>query len=597
MPQPVGNKPAAKDVRSKGEKSTGTSMMSPAGIREAVESIVIAFVLAFLFRTFEAEAFVIPTGSMAPTLMGRHRDVTCPNCKYEFQVSASDEVDPNGNLRPGVEVIAGTCPMCRFPLDMGRNNPQKETYPSYKGDRILVSKFPYQTHDPKRWDVAVFRYPGSAKINYIKRVVGLPDETVVIQYGDIYIKKSSDPEANIERKPPDKVLAMAQPVYDNDFVAPAMEKKGWPERWQTPPGFTPWVRSEDHKSFSTDGKGDQPAWIAYRHFVPTYDDWRALAGDEQVKIAPRPHLISDFSPYNTELTANGMNGFHFGEESPGLGPRPDPTKLGLHWVGDLIAEFELETQSAAGQILVKLIKGGNEFVCRFQLDSGQVTLAVPGTAELTSNKGIGKGKHRVRLANVDAELTLWIDGRVVEFPGRATYDPDLAKAPSKDDLAPVWIGSQGAVATVRHLRLFRDIYYIAQKAFDRQSGSRGGEELGYGIRLSDFRTDDESYPYKQFSAAAVEEFMTTPSAWGIHARRVKVDFTLEKGQFLMLGDNSAESKDSRLWMIDSSQYYVNRELLIGKAMFIYWPHSWNRIPGTPIPFPMFPNFPRMKFVR
>ena len=34
-------------------------------IRETIESIVVAFVLAFLFRTFEAEAFVIPTGSMS----------------------------------------------------------------------------------------------------------------------------------------------------------------------------------------------------------------------------------------------------------------------------------------------------------------------------------------------------------------------------------------------------------------------------------------------------------------------------------------------------------------------------------------------------
>ena len=39
--------------------------------RETFESIVVAFVLAFLFRAFEAEAFVIPTGSMAPTLYGR----------------------------------------------------------------------------------------------------------------------------------------------------------------------------------------------------------------------------------------------------------------------------------------------------------------------------------------------------------------------------------------------------------------------------------------------------------------------------------------------------------------------------------------------
>ena len=38
------------------------------GIRETIESIVVAFTLALLFRGFEAEAFVIPTGSMAPTL-------------------------------------------------------------------------------------------------------------------------------------------------------------------------------------------------------------------------------------------------------------------------------------------------------------------------------------------------------------------------------------------------------------------------------------------------------------------------------------------------------------------------------------------------
>ena len=42
--------------------------------RDTIESIVFAFILAFLFRTFEAEAFVIPTGSMAPTLYGRHKE-------------------------------------------------------------------------------------------------------------------------------------------------------------------------------------------------------------------------------------------------------------------------------------------------------------------------------------------------------------------------------------------------------------------------------------------------------------------------------------------------------------------------------------------
>src|SRR5438045_6499519 len=82
-------------------------------VRETVESIVIAFVLAFLFRTFEAEAFVIPTGSMAPTLMGRHKDVYCPKCGYRYQVSASEE-ESEDRRRPTANCVAGMCPMCHY---------------------------------------------------------------------------------------------------------------------------------------------------------------------------------------------------------------------------------------------------------------------------------------------------------------------------------------------------------------------------------------------------------------------------------------------------------------------------------------------------
>src|SRR2546430_1176608 len=58
--------------------------------RDFVEQIVVAFILAFLIRGFEAEAFVIPTGSMAPTLYGQHKEVTCPQCYEVFAVNAAD---------------------------------------------------------------------------------------------------------------------------------------------------------------------------------------------------------------------------------------------------------------------------------------------------------------------------------------------------------------------------------------------------------------------------------------------------------------------------------------------------------------------------
>ena len=67
------------------------------GQRETVEALVVAFILALLFRAFIAEAFVIPTGSMAPTLMGAHKDVFCDRCDMNFRIGASQEV-ANGNF-------------------------------------------------------------------------------------------------------------------------------------------------------------------------------------------------------------------------------------------------------------------------------------------------------------------------------------------------------------------------------------------------------------------------------------------------------------------------------------------------------------------
>ena len=68
------------------------------GFRELVETVVFVVVLVLLLKTFLAEAFVIPTGSMATTLLGYHRDVTCVQCGYRFKVNASNEVDPQDGI-------------------------------------------------------------------------------------------------------------------------------------------------------------------------------------------------------------------------------------------------------------------------------------------------------------------------------------------------------------------------------------------------------------------------------------------------------------------------------------------------------------------
>ncbi len=68
-------------------------------------------------------------------------------------------------------------------------------------------------------------------------------------------------------------------------------------------------------------------------------------------------------------------------------------------------------------------------------------------------------------------------------------------------------------------------------------------------------------------------------------------------QYLPLGDNSPSSQDGRYW---GNRHFVDRRLLVGKALYIYWPHSFDKIrfsDSFSIPFPFFPNFARMGFVR
>jgi len=98
-------------------------------IREWIETIVVALVLALIIRAFIIQVFYIPSGSMEPTLKIR--------------------------------------------------------------DRIIVNKFIYRFREPERFDIVVFRYPGrkpgEPKRDFIKRVIGLPGEKLVIKEGIIYI--------------------------------------------------------------------------------------------------------------------------------------------------------------------------------------------------------------------------------------------------------------------------------------------------------------------------------------------------------------------------------------------------------------------------
>lgn len=61
------------------------------------------------------------------------------------------------------------------------------------GDRLFGNRLTYKFKDPERFDVVIFKYPVDEEENYIKRIIGLPGETVTIEDAKIYIDDSQTP--------------------------------------------------------------------------------------------------------------------------------------------------------------------------------------------------------------------------------------------------------------------------------------------------------------------------------------------------------------------------------------------------------------------
>jgi signal peptidase I len=116
---------------------------SSGGLVENIKTIVWAVLIAITIRTVAFEPFNIPSGSMIPTLLvGDYLFVS----KYSYGYS-------------------------RFSLPYGL-----DLFPG----RIFY-------RPPERGDVAVFKLPTDGKTDYIKRIVGLPGDTIQVQGGVLYI--------------------------------------------------------------------------------------------------------------------------------------------------------------------------------------------------------------------------------------------------------------------------------------------------------------------------------------------------------------------------------------------------------------------------
>jgi len=570
VPPPIPTAPQAAAPQRPSNAKGGTSALDEGGAKETVESILVAFILAFIFRAFIVEAFVIPTGSMAPTLMGAHMRFRCEDCGYRFDVNYTGKTVGDDVIIPSVardakgvpQVFAVVCPNCGLKVAQANSNdPENDaTAPAvHYGDRILVLKYAYLLAKPHRWDVVVFKSPDRPSndryaavppytINYIKRLIGRPGESVYVLDGDVYVGKAGDrlEDHVVQTKPRIAQEALWRIIFDTDYEPSRAD-------WETP-----WAEATPRSGWQTTRPGGVGGRQAASR-VLTFDNgsgagWLQFNPD----AGPDRQPLTDWLAYAvTKRQSGGVDFF----EHAGLVAR--------NVVADLKLSVDYERRAGTGPLRLQLSKFNDIFTA--EITPGRVRLLkrdlheAPGTdRELSSAtfSATGATPLHVEFTNADYQVAVRINNREYVKTTPEQYHPNVEKLLTdyrRGETPPrpeVRIGAEGQTCALSHVSLWRDVYYTNH------------------------------------------DFDTSEIKWGTPDRPMR----LGNDEYWVLGDNSLMSGDGRYWgmpvelpaeSLEAQPGVVPGRFLLGKAFFVYWPAGHRPAPGLP---GLVPNFGDMRFI-
>jgi signal peptidase I len=428
--------------------------------------------MALVLKFFVIEAYQIPTGSMQPTILG----------------------DAQSGIR----------------------------------DRVLADKLCTMIRDPHRWEVMIFRFPLDERRLYVKRIVGLPGETLEIRGGDVWI------DGKIARKPDhvnDSVLKAVFPVTDGGMDLP--------------------------RAFASTGPGVTIASASAR-FAP----------DSEGELRVRGNVLADW-----------LHGYDPDWKIP-------PGQSGTEAVGDLELSCDATLDAGARDLQFTLTndEGATIFtlpaagdgrtagiVFRAGKDGEPRTLWPPargGAPSLAGTLTPGKPVH-VIARNVDREVTLWVGGELV-----ARIDDDTsgfrAEMPQKA-LASLGIHGGGSVD---HVVLRRDIYYTprvqdpvwhipADSYFGLGDNTQGSLD-GRGWEVKTFTMRDG----KTYSGFNFPPPSRGPAPVDANPRPV------DGNQLIFADVHGDEFTLNRADIVATHTEFapfINRRYMLGKATAVFWP--------------------------
>ena len=520
-------------------------------IKETVISLLIALVMALVFRSYVVEAFVIPTGSMAPTLMGKHTLHNGRLTGYDWAQNPTYYADPRRQIplptqggAYGRPLIAATDPMTTNlfnpPSELTNRRHGVSTRPASKplraGDRILVQKYLYELFPPTRYDVVVFKNPTDPQQNFIKRLVGLPNEQVLLAEGDVFARPLDDDgravgngEYTIRRKPRRVMRDLWRPLFSSEYT-PLRETSGFAYPWR--------------------GEGWTVAGTTLRH--ETGDDAELLWNAERWPIW-------DWVPYNE--------------------PDERVQRLPYYPVGDVRLRAGIQPGTDGADVSAIISTRGHEFRASIIGDGATIAMrANDGTSRPSEWRALASAEidpldagavTNVEFWHYDQRLELHVDG---EIAATADYDWNAS-----DRL----LHTTGAARAQYEQRPADAPELMNPKSYTRASTSVAWRFGGGPVTLHRVGLDRDVYhrPYQH------------AGGYG-HASHPRTAIKLGPDHFFVLGDNSPASQDGRAWRevdprvaetVDETVGVVHRDLMQGKAFFVYFPSVHSLLDRVPIP--------------
>ncbi|MCE5186145.1 MAG: signal peptidase I [Planctomycetaceae bacterium] len=447
------------------------------GLYHTAEWLITAFAGTLVFIIFVMQVYRIPTGSMAETLRGAHFRIRCAQCgwRYDYDFISrvygfADTYTPSAKLP--IQPRSPVCPSCKYAeqnaqrlytgeyivFKDGKPVPaQKQTV--FKGDQIFVLKSIYQFFQPKRWDVIVFKNPVGPAINYIKRCIGLPGETVQLIDGDVFIN------GQIARKPDKAQEELWMLLYNNDHQPAGPQEKGFfGQSWRTP-----FERLEDSA-------------------------WDIAAANGSVFQLSDPGGQIQRILYNDKIGTGFLATYAY-DDPAGYGNMPVAS--------DLMMQYYLQMQDGSAGVQIR--KYGISYQGWVGADGSMEIVSLGGQEpqQLVSGKARVSDLHkstRLRMAALDQQI-------ILEYgSSRLVYDLGTGidlKGMDRTSRPEVQILGRGNLK-LTHIALYRDIHYTLVDTYGR-GVLRGTQENPMVLKDGEFFACGDNSP-----ASFDSRFWNTP---------------------------------------------------------------------------------------